>query len=710
MQLGLPTGVDAPLGRRLAALAVVRLTVALALLVVIELFYFRRAPADGTSNALALATVGLLFLLTAVYAAGLRSGRSLRRLAALQLVTDQALWTVLVYLTGGATSGLTSLYGLTSVSGAIVLGPRGVWVSLTTGIACYLAMCTGFVQGWLPVPTDQAAEAYVVDVGPMLFPAVSAVMANALVGALAAYLAERLNIFGGRLEAVTKRAEENEQLAALGRLAAALAHEIRNPLGSIRGSVELLRTGPNLDEEDRRLCAIVERETTRLNDLVTDMLHLGRPRDPERRPIDLADLAQSVVELAEGAVAGRDLTIRYQGPPSLEIVADAAQMRQLLWNLVRNAIQASDAGHEIVITIEPPSPADVSPPRDVTLTVADEGSGIPSSKRDLIFEAFYTTRSHGVGIGLAVVKQVTDAHGFRLEVDTAEGSGTTFTVRIPRAVPAALSAVALLLAGCGGSSWVRDGGREEPVWWGDDDPTAERSKDDQASSSPSRAAATTPAPVDLVPRPRGALPRLDATSRVTGATGTPFRNTYYDFPEEPADADASVPHTTVFDAACEPIAEVVRTFHDQLCVQGSGRIASGATVSFAKRDCPCASVCPRTGQKICFEKLDPKAFPHGRGARGTAITPLRSVAVDPGVVPLGTALYIPAYHGLRRPDGTPHDGCFIAEDRGLKVVGRHVDIFTGAPKTTASWNQSVPSNTGVGVHLGAARCAYLAKQ
>ncbi len=694
MRLGLPTGVDAPLGRRLAALAVVRLMVALALLGVIELFYFRDVPTGGPSSAVAVATVGAAFLLTAGYTWLLRAGRALRRVATLQLVTDQALWTVIVYLTGGATSGLTSLYGLTCVSGAILLGTRGVVIATSSGVAFFVTMCLGFVRGWLPVPPDQAVEAYVVDPGPMVFPAVSAIFATALVGALAAYLAERLKSFGGRLEAATKRADENEQLAALGRLAAALAHEIRNPLGSIRGSVELLRTGPNLDEEDRRLCEIVERETTRLNDLVTDMLHLGRPRAPDKTEIDLADLAKSVVELAERAVAGRELVIRYDGPDAATILADAAQMRQLLWNLVRNAIQASEAGSEIVITVtETPRPDEPDEP-DVLLQVRDEGSGIPSSKRDLIFEAFYTTRSHGVGIGLAVVKQVTDAHGFELEIDTEEGEGTVFTVRIPRVTIAALALLALLpLMGCSGSDWVRDGGRREPIWWGDDP--------EPIAGSPAPAASTRPASPTSPAAPA-------ATPTLPGHPLPVFRNTYYDFPQEP-DTTAGE-RATVFDASCQPIADVAKGFHDQLCVQGSGRLKTGATVSFAKRDCECAAVCPRTDQKICFEKLDPKKFPHGRGARGTPITPLRSVAVDPEVIPLGTALYIPAYHGLRRPDGSTHDGCFLAEDKGLKVKGRHVDIFTGAPSTTTSWNQSVPSNSGVLVHLSAARCAYLAKR
>jgi 3D (Asp-Asp-Asp) domain-containing protein len=196
---------------------------------------------------------------------------------------------------------------------------------------------------------------------------------------------------------------------------------------------------------------------------------------------------------------------------------------------------------------------------------------------------------------------------------------------------------------------------------------------------------------------------MAGTPRVVAdvADDSVYRNTYYDFPREGAGGKDA----TIFDAACAPIVKVTQKFHDQVCVQGSGRLSTGETVSFAKRDCPCAAVCPRTGQKICFERLDPARFPHGRGATGGPITPLRTVAVDVSVIPLGTAIYVPELAGLPRADGSPHDGCFVAEDRGVKVVGRHVDVFTGDPAMTAQWNARMPSNQGVHVRIGDPRCA-----
>lgn len=184
-----------------------------------------------------------------------------------------------------------------------------------------------------------------------------------------------------------------------------------------------------------------------------------------------------------------------------------------------------------------------------------------------------------------------------------------------------------------------------------------------------------------------------------------FRNTYYDFPAEFNYSLEGGARSIIHDRDCRAIAEVPAGFYGALCVQGSGTLASGQTVSFSRRDCSCAEVCPRTGQKICFDRLDQSEFPWGRGALGTAIIPLSTIAVDSKVIPLGTVVYIAEYDGVERhPGGNPHDGCFVAQDRGMKVVGKHVDVFTGNPSVTQHFNQLVPSNQGVHVYTGTARC------
>ncbi|WP_437591021.1 3D domain-containing protein [Sorangium sp. So ce1000] len=316
-------------------------------------------------------------------------------------------------------------------------------------------------------------------------------------------------------------------------------------------------------------------------------------------------------------------------------------------------------------------------------------------------------------------------------------TGARARALVLRGIPALLLALA---AGCttkGGADWVHDGSSEPQIVRGgggwlhelapDDgprdlgagaagDPGGRARRVVDASRAPGEAPDAAQADLDgaadaaaaqdepaLLVREHGRPARATPapSQRVSpGLAPGLFRNTYYDFPSEgegPKDA-------VLYDAACAPLASVPRAFHDQVCVQGSGRLASGATVSFARRDCACADVCPRTGQQVCFERLDPRRFPYGRGATGRPITPLRTVAVDSSVIPLGTSLFVPELVGLPLPGGGLHDGCFVAEDRGIKVVGRQIDVFTGDPAVTARLNALFPSNRGVRLVLDDARC------
>jgi two-component system sensor histidine kinase HydH len=425
MKLGIRPDADSPLSTRLAMLTALRLLVLTLFLGVSATMYSGGLPVGGFSSRIAVIALTAAFLAALVYAVLLRRGRNLSAVAFAQLVTDQVTWTAFVYITGGASSGGTSLYGLTCLSGAILLGLRGALVAGLSGATAYATLCTGFITGLLPPPGDQPREAYATQWADVRYPLVVNVLAMVFVALLASYLAERLRATGGRLEQATARAEEAERLAALGRLAAALAHEIRNPLGSIAGSIELLRTGGTLSQQDQDLCGIIQRETARLNDLINDMLDLSRPRVPSKQPLDIASLARDVVALAAQSGRGADVKVRYDGPDKLEVTADPAQMRQVLWNLLRNAVQASSAGDEVTVSL--------TAERDqVLLAIADHGPGISSEARDRLFDAFFTTRSHGVGIGLAVVKRILDDHGFTVEVDTSERTGTTFRVAMPR--------------------------------------------------------------------------------------------------------------------------------------------------------------------------------------------------------------------------------------------------------------------------------------
>jgi two-component system, NtrC family, sensor histidine kinase HydH len=412
------------LPRRLAALTAGRLVFLTLALGLVGLLYLRNTEFQGTSLRVGLALLVAAFFITGIYAAWLRVGRALSLLGDAQLVLDQVAWTVVAYLTGGAVSGAVSFYGLSCLVGAALSGSRGAAVAAASGIASYSTLVLLLASGVLAPPPDQVDLIYRLSPDEVRYHLALNALVLVVVALLAGTLAERLRWTGGELVLATQRADQAERMASLGRLAAGLAHEIRNPLGSIAGSVSLLRTAQELSQEDRQLCDIIQREANRLNDLVSDMIDLSRARQPELATVDVAVLAREVVELARHS--GRsmsDVRVEYEGPDALRIFADGAQVRQLVWNLVRNGVQASDPGGVVRVVVE----AQGTVP---ALLVIDQGAGIDAAAKERLFDAFFTTRSHGTGVGLAVVKRIADEHGFEITVESNAGKGAAFRVAL----------------------------------------------------------------------------------------------------------------------------------------------------------------------------------------------------------------------------------------------------------------------------------------
>jgi two-component system sensor histidine kinase HydH len=377
-------------------------------------------------------TIGVSYALGGLYASVLRTSRNLLALAYTQIIIDQLTWTAIVYVSGGATSGATSFYAFSCLVGASLIGLRGSFTAAAAGAASFLLLCIAFAEHWVAPPPDQSGY-YVTSWTDLIYPLLVNGLGILVVAVLAAYLSERLRLAGGALDEANARAVEAERLAVLGRIAAGLAHEIRNPLGSIRGSIEMLGESTALSTEDKELCAIIQREAVRLNDLVTDMLDLAGPRPPKGEEIDVVALAGDVVALAarsERSASG-DVRVVYDGPSTAPLArGDGAQIRQVMWNLVRNAVQASPAGTTVKVAV-------VLVAGGVILRVDDEGPGIPDEARARIFDAFYTTRTHGVGIGLAVVKRIIDEHaslGARIEVVSPDNGGASFRVTLKSAL------------------------------------------------------------------------------------------------------------------------------------------------------------------------------------------------------------------------------------------------------------------------------------
>ena len=224
-----------------------------------------------------------------------------------------------------------------------------------------------------------------------------------------------------------EKAKRSERLAILGRLSAGLAHEIRNPLNSISGSVELVLDSPDLDGQERRLLDVVLSETDRLNDLVTSMLQVGRPVTPQRSEVDLRSVVEEVVEMARcGPAETSGTRIDFLAPDHpVQGWVDRGQVKQVLWNLIKNALKASPEGATVRVGITPGSYSGTS------IEVSDEGIGFKPSDKERLYDMFYSERNRGAGIGLALVRQIVDAHGGSIEVDSSPDRGTVFRVNFP---------------------------------------------------------------------------------------------------------------------------------------------------------------------------------------------------------------------------------------------------------------------------------------
>jgi two-component system, NtrC family, sensor histidine kinase HydH len=253
-------------------------------------------------------------------------------------------------------------------------------------------------------------------------------------------LAERLAETNRRLEQAQAEARRSERLAALGQLSAGLAHEIRNPLGVIKGSAEMLTQ--KLQASDalaRELAGYISTEVNRLSDLVTEFLDFARPLHAEPHPADLIALLDRVLQIVAGRfagknVAGKGVRVERHYASGLPLVPlDESLCEQAFLNLVQNAYEAmqdQDEDHGGTLRVEVQR-APQSEREGVELRIADTGPGVPDKLREEIFNPFVTTKKTGVGLGLSIVSKIVDGHHGSIHVENAPSGGAVFILFFP---------------------------------------------------------------------------------------------------------------------------------------------------------------------------------------------------------------------------------------------------------------------------------------
>ena len=244
--------------------------------------------------------------------------------------------------------------------------------------------------------------------------------------------AEQLSDANVQIQEAEEAVRRSDRLAALGQLSAGLAHELRNPLGTIKASAEML--GPNLNAENevaREVAGFISSEVDRANSLITRFLQFARPLQVRLESADLTQVLDRAIAMAAREAPGIAIYKNYS-PEIPPFPLDAELMERVFYNLVLNAAQASPEGG--AVTVKTRSAQGIA-----EVSVIDRGSGIEPKNLDTIFNPFFTTKPSGVGLGLAIVAKIVDEHGGKITVESEPGKGSVFRVLLPmeRSEPAA---------------------------------------------------------------------------------------------------------------------------------------------------------------------------------------------------------------------------------------------------------------------------------
>ena len=231
------------------------------------------------------------------------------------------------------------------------------------------------------------------------------------------------------LEMSIEQVRRADRLAAIGQLAASLAHEIRNPLASMEGAVDILERHPDSAAEREEFLGIIKKECLRLNRLLSDLLDFARPRQPQVLPTRVEGILRSVAKLASSSAERSNIALEIVIPDPLpEVRVDPQQLRQVILNLTLNAIQSMSSGGTVTLAARQ---EDAS----IVLSVSDEGQGISEDDLGHIFDPFFSTKKGGTGLGLSVAHQIVSQHGGTISVERNRSKGMTFTVALPLQQP-----------------------------------------------------------------------------------------------------------------------------------------------------------------------------------------------------------------------------------------------------------------------------------
>ncbi len=365
------------------------------------------------------------YLLSFVYLVLYIWGKNFHIQVSFQIFFDLLLITALVYISGGVQGSFYFLYIFVIISASYIISKRAAYFTAALSAILYGFLVDGMYFGLIPYYSQE--ETIEISLGLVNYNIFMAWGAFFLVAFFMNFLADSLRKARDQLMMAQKELEIKNRLATAGEVSAQLAHEVRNPLAAISGSVQVLKDELGLKGEQRELMDIIVSESRRVSHSIEQFLNLASPGKRTFSSINLTEILKETLILLQSS-GEMDGNVQIKGNYSsknIQYFGNNNQFKQLFWNILRNALKAMPSGGSLAIDFEKIKKDEIQ------LKFADSGIGMAEEKRERIFEPFYSGFDNGQGLGMAVVRKIVDDYMGKVRVDSEPDKGTEITITLP---------------------------------------------------------------------------------------------------------------------------------------------------------------------------------------------------------------------------------------------------------------------------------------
>ena len=357
-------------------------------------------------------------------------GRGLVVQAYVQVVFDLLLITAFVYISGGIASSMYFLYLFPIIAASLVVSGRAGFLAASLSAILFGLLVDGVYFGF--ISAFQPEHVVKTSLGSMLVTIFIAWGVFFVIAAMMSYLAGSLRRTREALRAAEKEIILRERLSEAGRVSASLAHEIRNPLAAISGSVQVLKKELALSAEQRDLMNIVLKESERVSHSLEQFLDFALPSKKVFSVISLTDILDEMLKILQGGgeLDGKVEIIGNFRSSDLHYFGNAGQFKQVFWNLIKNAVKAMPEGGRLRLDFRGPQK------KEIRIVVADSGRGMTDEDKKHLFEPFYSGFENGRGLGMSIVRKIVDDYDGRIDVRSELNKGTEVAITLPLRKPA----------------------------------------------------------------------------------------------------------------------------------------------------------------------------------------------------------------------------------------------------------------------------------